>query len=95
MKRSTTAHGLIRSCAPAAPAGGPGLLRGFVRAHGADMGEITTAAADDAIYIVHLVLRLHAQHNDSDIRRRCLDLIDQLVAIRAHGIDQDLASIER
>jgi hypothetical protein len=45
--------------------------------------------------VVHLVLRLHAQHTDANIRRRCLDLIDHLVAIRAHGIDQDLASIER
>jgi hypothetical protein len=67
----------------------------FVQAHGADIGDITTAAAGDATYIVHLALRLHAQHNAPDIRRRCLDLIDQLVAIRAHGIDQDLASIER
>lgn len=31
----------------------------------------------------------------SSTRRRCLDLIDQLVAIRAHGIDRDLASIDR
>jgi hypothetical protein len=67
----------------------------FVQAHGADIGDISTAAAGDAMYVVHLVLRLHAQHNDPAIRRRCLDLIDQLVAIRAHGIDQDLASIER
>jgi hypothetical protein len=71
------------------------ICEGFVQAHGTDIGDITTAAAGDAMYIVHLVLRLHAQHNDPDIRRRCLDLIDQLVAIRAHGIDQDLASIER
>jgi hypothetical protein len=67
----------------------------FVEAHGADIGDITTAAAGEAMSIVHLVLRLHAQHSDPNIRRRCLDLIDQLVAIRAHGIDQDLASIER
>jgi hypothetical protein len=67
----------------------------FVQAHGAEIGDIATAAAGDAMYVVHLVLRLHAQCNDSDIRRRCLDLVDQLVAIRAHGIDQDLASLER
>jgi hypothetical protein len=67
----------------------------FVQAHGADIGDITTAAAGEAMSIVHLVLRLHAQHSDPNIRRRCLDLIDRLVAMRAHGIDQDLASIER
>jgi hypothetical protein len=67
----------------------------FVQAHGADIGDIRTAAAGEAMSVVHLVLRVHAQHNDPHIRRRCLDLIDQLVAIRAHGIDQDLASIER
>jgi hypothetical protein len=71
------------------------ICEGFVQAHGAAIGDITTAAAGEAMFIVHLVLRLHAQHNDPDIRRRCLDLVDQLVAIRAHGIDQDLASIER
>jgi hypothetical protein len=71
------------------------ICEGFVQAHGATIGDITTAAAGEAMFIVHLVLRLHAQHNDPNIRRRCLDLVDQLVAIRAHGIDQDLASIER
>ncbi len=71
------------------------ICEGFVQAHGADIGDITTAAAGEAMSVVHLVLRLHAQHSDANIRRRCLDLIDQLVAIRAHGIDQDLASIER
>lgn len=53
----------------------------FVQAHGANIGDITTAAAGDA--------------SPSSTRRRCLDLIDQLVAIRAHGIDRDLASIDR
>jgi hypothetical protein len=71
------------------------LCERFVQAHSADIGDIATRAAGDAMYVVHLVLRLHAQHNDPDIRRRCLDLVDQLVATRAHGIDQDLASIER
>ena len=32
---------------------------------------------------------------DPSIRRRCLDLIDQLVVLRAHGIERDLDTIDR
>ena len=67
----------------------------FVHLHGAVIADITTAPAAEAMYLVHLVLRLHAQHDSPSIRKRCLDLVDQLVAISAHGIDNDLASIER
>jgi hypothetical protein len=61
----------------------------FVHLHGAAIGDISTSAAAEAMYVVHLVLRLHAQRDDPSIRRRCLDLVGQLVAIRAHGIDND------
>lgn len=67
----------------------------FVAAHQHAIGDIATGAAGDAMYVVRLALRLHAQHTEPDIRRRCLDLIDQLVVLRAHGIERDLDTIER
>jgi hypothetical protein len=67
----------------------------FVTAHQRDIGDIATAAAGDAMYVVRLALRMHAQHTDPELRRRCLDLIDQLVAFRAHDIERDLDTIER
>lgn len=45
--------------------------------------------------LVRLALRMHAQHSDSELRRRCLDLIDQLAAFRAHDIEADLETIDR
>ena len=71
------------------------LCERFVHAHGAALGDITTAAAGDAMYVTRLAVRLHGQYTHPDTRRRCLDLIDQLVALGAHGIDEGLASIER
>jgi hypothetical protein len=38
---------------------------------------------------------MHAQHTDPDVRRRCLDLIDDLVVLRAHNIESDLDAFER
>ncbi|HVF05243.1 MAG TPA: hypothetical protein VNA20_10405 [Frankiaceae bacterium] len=67
----------------------------FVAAHTNDIGDIRTGAAGDAMYVVRLTLRMHAQHSDPQIRRRCLDLIDQLVVLRAHNIESDLDTLER
>jgi hypothetical protein len=67
----------------------------FVRANKEAIGDIATSAAGDAMYVVRLVLRMHAQHTDPDVRSRCLDLIDQLVVLRAHDIERDLDTIER
>lgn len=67
----------------------------FVAAHGKSLSDISTAAAGDAMHAVRIALRLHAQHNDPGIRRRCLDLIDTLVAAQAYNIEKDLAAIER
>mgnify|MGYP001267349719 CR=1 FL=1 len=71
------------------------LCEAFVRTHQDAIGNIATSAAADAIDVVRLTLRIHAQHTDPEVRRRCLDLIDQLVMLRAHGIERDLETIER
>jgi hypothetical protein len=67
----------------------------FVAAHQHDIGDFSTPAAGDVTYVVRLTLRMHAQHSDPQVRRRCVDLIDQLVVLRAHNIESDLDSIER
>ena len=40
-------------------------------------------------------LRIHAQHTDIQVRRRCLNLIDQLVVLRARNIESELDAVER
>ncbi|MGB3411191.1 MAG: hypothetical protein WBA45_08325 [Microthrixaceae bacterium] len=67
----------------------------FVAAHQQDIGDLSTAAAGDVIHVVRLVLRMHAQYTNPDLRRRCLDLIDQLVVLGAHNIESDLDAVER
>lgn len=71
------------------------VCQAFVAAHQRDIGDISTAAAGDVMYVVRLTLRMHAQHTDPDLRRRCLDLIDQLVVLGAHSIESDLDTVER
>ena len=77
------------------PAAALDVCEAFVAAHKNDIGDISTGAAGDAMYVVRLTLRMHAQHDDPQIRRRCLDLIDQLVVLRAHNIESDLETLER
>jgi len=71
------------------------LCERFTAAHGAALADISTAAAGAGMNVVELAVRLHAQHADPDTRRRCLDLIDQLVVLGVYGIDDNLALIER
>ena len=77
------------------PANTLDLCEAFIATHQADIGDISTHAAADVTYITRLTLRIHAQHTDIEIRRRCLDLIDQLVVLRAHNIESELDTIER
>lgn len=71
------------------------LCERFAAVHGGSFGDISNLAAGTGIYIVQLAVRMHAQHSDQETRRRSLDLIDQLVASGAPGIDVNLAQIER
>lgn len=67
----------------------------IVLLHRSEISDIRTAAAGDVNYVVKLVLRMNAQYDTADVRRRCLDLVDELVSLRAYGIDEDLNAIER
>jgi hypothetical protein len=65
-------------------------------AHDAEqLGDIRTSAAGDAFEITKTVLRVYAQHADPDLRRRCLNLIDDMVTLAAGGIDDELSGFER
>jgi hypothetical protein len=63
--------------------------------HGIEMGDIRTAAAADGLQATGLLLRIHRQHADPDLRRRCLDLFDQFIAAGVHGIEAKLDTVER
>jgi hypothetical protein len=71
------------------------LCEQFVQAHADEMGNIATTAAATAMHAVRVAIRFHAQRADPSLRARCLDVIDLLVANRAHGIDEGLGAIER
>jgi hypothetical protein len=71
------------------------LCEAFVRTHEGTIGDISTAAAGDAPYVVRLTLRMHAQATDTALRRRCLDLVDQLAVFGAHDIERELDNTER
>lgn len=77
------------------PASALRLCERFVELHGRDIGDIRTGAAGSAVHAVRVAIRFHAQQSDPDARARCLDVIDLLVANRAHGIDEGLAALER
>jgi hypothetical protein len=63
--------------------------------HGMEMSDIRTAAAADGLQATGLLLRIHRQHADPDLRRRCLDLFDQFIAAGVYGIEAALDTVER
>ena len=71
------------------------LCEKVIEIHQHAVGDISKAASGDGMFASGLVLRLYAQHTDTEVRRRCLDLIDRLVVFHAHDIERDLDSIER
>jgi len=52
-------------------------------------------ASAPGYHLVRIIIRIHAQNREPDIRRRCLDLLDELLLLRAHRIDDAIAAIER
>jgi hypothetical protein len=62
---------------------------------GSAIGDLATTSAFLGYHLVNLVIRMHVQRTDSEVRRRCLDLIDGLLVLGAHDIDKELISIER
>ncbi|MGH8910460.1 MAG: hypothetical protein ACRD0K_29195 [Egibacteraceae bacterium] len=72
------------------------LCEQWLDAHGDEAGDIATHAAAEAHQVSAVLLRLYTQHNDDpDLRRRCLDLIDAMITVGAHGMPEQLTSIDR
>jgi hypothetical protein len=67
----------------------------YIEVAGSAMGNLAKRAASDGHHLVRIVIRMLTQHTNPDIRRRCLDLIDHLLVLGAHDIDEALISIER
>jgi len=45
--------------------------------------------------VAELVLRAYRISDDETVRNRCLDIVDRLIAVEAHGIDEELKEFER
>lgn len=71
------------------------LAERFVEVFGAAAGDVSTAAAGDAPTVSKLVIRLYSQSDDDEVKRRCLDLIDQMERLGFYGIDSQLAELDR
>jgi len=52
-------------------------------------------ASAPGYHLVRILIRIHTQNREPAVRRRCLDLLDELLLLRAHNIDDAIAAIER
>jgi hypothetical protein len=67
----------------------------YLALEGSAIGNLATKAAFHGHHLVNIVIRMHAQQTEPEIRRRCLDVIDRLLVLGAHDIDKELISVER
>ncbi len=67
----------------------------FIEIAGPIAGDFRTRAAYDADCLSKLLVRAYHQAPDAGVRKRCLDTIDSLLAVRAYGMTQILGQVER
>ena len=67
----------------------------FFEAVGQDAGDLRTSAAAGSTYLAKLVVRAYSGATKESVKSRCLDLIDQMVLLRALGLDDATAEFER
>ena len=67
----------------------------FFEIAGRDAGDIRTMASAYARNTVELVLRVYSLAPDHELRRRCLDLVDQMYLLGAFGLDEITAEFDR
>ncbi len=67
----------------------------FISVHRDEVADISTGAAGDARHVGELLLRTYTQSHDPALRARTLDLIDDLLALRAYGFDELVSEAER
>ena len=54
---------------------------------GDKVGNISTAIAGSSATIAKLIVRVYSRTLDADIRSRCLDIVDKMSILRAHGLE--------
>ncbi|MBN1510532.1 MAG: ATP-binding protein [Phycisphaerae bacterium] len=67
----------------------------FIEIAGARAGDIQTHDAAHAYRLNKLIIRAYHQAGSEDINRRCLDVIDNLLRVRALGLQEDLCEFDR
>jgi hypothetical protein len=67
----------------------------FIDIAGPDAGDMRTRAAAEAYVASPLIIRIYSQASDAHVKARCLDVIDKLTAMKAHGISDALSQYER
>ncbi len=67
----------------------------FLDEAGKEAADIRTRRAAFADVIGRLVVRVYGRSSDPRIRSRCLDLIDNMTAIRAYGLEKAITQLER
>ena len=67
----------------------------YFDAVGQDAGDFRTSAAAGSMHLAKLVVRAYSGATNQSVKSRCLDLIDQMVLLRALGLDDATAEYER
>ncbi|MEV7085820.1 hypothetical protein AB0O07_07985 [Streptomyces sp. NPDC093085] len=67
----------------------------FITVHGADADDLSTSAAADAHEIGELLIRAHAQARSAAKRSNILDVLDQLLLLRAYGVAAAVEKTDR
>jgi hypothetical protein len=67
----------------------------FLEMAGSDAGDPRTGTAADANTIGELAIRVYTQSNNTDIQRRCLNILDSMLKLGTYGIYQELSHFDR
>lgn len=67
----------------------------FLDIAGPQAADVRTSLAGDAITVSVLVIRAYSQTDDTQIQARCLNLIDRMSQMGAHGLDGPLSLFDR
>ena len=51
------------------------------------IGDMSTAVAGNSGVIAKLIVRVYSHTTDPSSRSRCLDIIDKMSLLRAHGLE--------
>ena len=58
-------------------------------------GDMPNMNAVDTPTVANLVVRAYSQTSDTELRNRCLDLIDRMHLLGSYGLDNVMAGIDR